>query len=183
MGLVLIVRAMLSKSLIQFSVDGLGVPSLLFTWGQTMVEVMKIMATSFKGPMHALLHSVPQPCGSPPPTHASAGDLDTHRQVWVSLLRGHSSFLLGPGAYKVLFVSSKSLFPLSWVSSGSSVVELMATSSKTAYAIPRSAAPRAPESAAVHSWTIPPQETLKHSSVSINAEKQEGPTVWYKELY
>ena len=48
MGLVLIVRAMLSKSLIQFSVDGLGVPSLLFTWGQTMVEVMKIMATSFK---------------------------------------------------------------------------------------------------------------------------------------
>ena len=31
-------RAMLSKSLIQFSVDGLGcVPSLLFTWGQTMV--------------------------------------------------------------------------------------------------------------------------------------------------
>ena len=38
----------LSKSLIQFSVDGWGcVPSLLFTWGQTMVEVMKIMATSF----------------------------------------------------------------------------------------------------------------------------------------
>ena len=39
--------AMLSKSLIQFSVDGWGcVPSLLFTWGQTMVEVMKIMVTS-----------------------------------------------------------------------------------------------------------------------------------------
>ena len=36
--------AMLSKSLIQFSVDGWGcVPSLLFTWGQTMVEVMKII--------------------------------------------------------------------------------------------------------------------------------------------
>ena len=41
--------AMFNKSLIQFSVDGWGcVPSLLFTWGQTMVEVMKIMATSFK---------------------------------------------------------------------------------------------------------------------------------------
>ena len=41
--------AMLSKSLIQFSVDGWNcVPSLLFTWGQTMVEVMKIMATFFK---------------------------------------------------------------------------------------------------------------------------------------
>ena len=40
---------MLSKSLIEFSVDGWGcVPSLLFTLGQTMVEVMTIMATSFK---------------------------------------------------------------------------------------------------------------------------------------
>ena len=34
-------------------------PSLLFIWGQTMVEVMKTMATSFKRSMHALLHSVP----------------------------------------------------------------------------------------------------------------------------
>ena len=42
-------RAMFSKSLIQFSFDGWGcVPSLLFTWGQTMVEVMKIMVTSLK---------------------------------------------------------------------------------------------------------------------------------------
>ena len=42
-------RAMLSKSLIQYSVDGWGcVPSLLFTWGQTMADIMKIMATSFK---------------------------------------------------------------------------------------------------------------------------------------
>ena len=37
--------------------------------------------------------------------------VDTHRQVWLSLLRGHFSFLLGPGAHKVLFVPSKSLFP------------------------------------------------------------------------
>ena len=41
--------AMLSKSLIRISVDGWScVPSLLSTWGPTMVEVMKIMATSFK---------------------------------------------------------------------------------------------------------------------------------------
>ena len=41
--------AMLSKSLIHISVDGWScVPSLLSTWGPTMVEVMKIMATSFK---------------------------------------------------------------------------------------------------------------------------------------
>ena len=44
MGLVLMRRAMLNKSLIQLSVDGWGyVPSLLFTWGQTMLEVMKII--------------------------------------------------------------------------------------------------------------------------------------------
>ena len=42
-------RAMLCKSLIQFSVDGWSCAlSLLFTWGQTMIEVMKIMVTSFK---------------------------------------------------------------------------------------------------------------------------------------
>ena len=49
LSLVLMGRAMLCKYLIQFSADGWGcVPSLLFTWGQTMVEAMKIMATSFR---------------------------------------------------------------------------------------------------------------------------------------
>ena len=43
---------------------------------------------------------------------------------------GHCSFLLCPGIHKFLFVPSKSLFPQSRVSSGGSVVELMATSSK-----------------------------------------------------
>ena len=38
---------MRSKSLIQFSVDGWGcVSSLLFTWGQTVVEVMKVKGAS-----------------------------------------------------------------------------------------------------------------------------------------
>ena len=36
---------------------------------------------------------------------------------------------------------------------------VMATSSKRAYAIPRSAAPRAPASAAVHCWSIPPRRS------------------------
>ena len=53
-------RAMLSKSIVQFSVDEwVCVPFLFFTWGQTVVEVMKIMVTSFKGPMETLPHSVP----------------------------------------------------------------------------------------------------------------------------
>ena len=45
-------------------------------------------------------------------------------------------------------VPSKSLFPQSCVSPGSSMVGLVVTSSKRAYAIPRSAAPRAPVPAA-----------------------------------
>ena len=45
--------------------------------------------------------------------------LDTHRQVWLSLLWGRCFFLLGP-MYKVFLVPSKSLFPQSC---GSSVIK------------------------------------------------------------
>ena len=138
------------------------------TWGQTIVEVMKIMATSCKRSGQALLHSVPptlQQATADP--HLCWRLLDIHGQVWVSLLWGHWSFLLGPGAHKVLFVPSKSLFPESCVSSGGIVVGLMATSSKRAYAIPRSAAPRVPAAVAGYCWPIPPQETLKHSKAGL----------------
>ena len=57
---------------------------------------------------------------------------------------------LGPGVHKILSMPSKSLFPQSCVSSGGSMVELIATSCKRAFAIPRSAAPRAPAPAAGH---------------------------------
>ena len=111
LGLVLKGRAMLSKSLIQFSVDGWScVPSLLFTWSQTMVEVTKIMATSFK-------RSYACTCSTLPPTLQQATTdpwlswrlLDTPGQVLISFLWGHCSFLLRPGVYKFLFVPSKSL--------------------------------------------------------------------------
>ena len=46
--------------------------------------------------------------------------LDTHRQVWLSLLRGHCSSFLGPGAHKLLFVPCKSLFSQSC---GNSVIK------------------------------------------------------------
>ena len=101
--------------------------------------------------MQALLHSVS------PTLHQATADpclcqrlLVTHGQVWVSLLWGHCFFLLGPGAHKFLFVPSQSLFHQSCVSSVCSVVGLRVTSSKRAYAILRSAAPRAPAHAAVH---------------------------------
>ena len=144
-------------------------PPCCLTWSQTMVEAMKIMGTAFKRSHDALLHSVPltlQQATTDPVFCQRL--LDTHRQVWASLLWGHCSFLLGPGAHKVLFVPFKSLFPQSYVSSGGSMVGLMVTSSKRAYAIPRSAAPRAPAHLAGHCWPVPVQETLKHSSVSVS---------------
>ena len=162
-------RAMLSKSLIQLSGDGWGcVPSLLFTWGQTMVEVMKVMVTSFKG-SHACTATFSAPNLQQVTTnpHLHWRLLHPHGQVWVSLFWGHCSFLLGPGAYKVLFVPSKSLFPQSYVSSGGSLVVLMATSSKRSYEIPRSAASRAPAPPAVHCWLAPLQETLTVLSQSL----------------
>ena len=83
LGHVLMGGAMLSKSLIQFSVNGQSCfPSLLFTWGQTMVEVMKIMLTSFKISHHVLLQSM-----LPTLQQATTNPclcwrlLDTHRQV------------------------------------------------------------------------------------------------------
>ena len=71
--------------------------------------------------MHTLLYSVPLT-----PQQATVNPrfrwrfLDTHRQVWLSLLWGHCFFLLAPDVCKVLFVSSKSLFPQSC---GSSVIK------------------------------------------------------------
>ena len=125
--------------------------SLLFTWGQTMVEVIQVMATSFKR-SHAgtVTLSAPIPEAGHCRPRPLPRLLDTHGQVWVSLLWGHCSFPLGPGMHKVLFVPSKSLFPQFSVSSGGSMVGLMAASSKKAYATPRSAASKAPAPAAVH---------------------------------
>ena len=91
--------AMLSKSLIQFSVGGQGcVPSLLFTWGQTTVEVMKIMATSFKR-SHACTASLSAP--DPAADNRKPTPLpETPRHSWAyrgQLLVG--SLLLSPGSW------------------------------------------------------------------------------------
>ena len=83
-------------------------------WDQMLVGVMAVIATSFKRAMPGLLHSMPmtqQKATLDPRLHWRC--LDTHRQVWLSLLWCHFSFLLGPGVHKVLFVPSNSLFPLS----------------------------------------------------------------------
>ena len=108
-----------------------------------MLEVMKIMATSFKraqactavlnAPNPAAGHHQPMlPPETPGHSQASLGQS----------LVGSLLLSLRPGVHKFSFVPSKSLFPQVCVSSGGSVVELMATSSKRAYATSRSAAPR-----------------------------------------
>ena len=88
-----------------------------------MVEVVKMLATSFKG-SHAgtAALSAPSPAAAPADPHLHQRLLDTPGQVWVSLSRGHCSFLLGPDAHKVLFVLSQNLFPQFCVSSGGSMV-------------------------------------------------------------
>ena len=134
---------MFSKSLIQFSVDGWGcVPSLLFTWGETMMEVMKIMVTSFKKSQACTgTLSVPSPEAGhhrPTPLLETAGH--SRASLGQSLV---GSLLLSPGSW----CTQRSVCALqqsisqSCVSSGGSMVGLMAISSKRAYAIPRSAAP------------------------------------------
>ena len=90
---------MLSKSLIQFSIDGWScIPSLFFTWSQTMVEVMKTMVTSFKmSHAHTATLSAPNSAAGhlwhmPPP--------ETPGHSWASL--DHSlveSLLLSPRSW------------------------------------------------------------------------------------
>ena len=117
------------------------------------MEVMKTTATSFK-----IVHVRTGTCVAPPALQQATADpclhrrlLDTHGLVWVSLSWGHCFLLLASAAHKVLFVPSESLFPQTCVNSGGSMMGLMATFFKWAYAIPRSTAPRAPAPAAVHS--------------------------------
>ena len=86
LGLLLMGGVMLNKSLIQFSFEGQTVfPPCYLTWGQTMVEVMKIMETSFKR-SHAGTATLTAP--SPAAGHHRPTPplklLDTHGQVWVS---------------------------------------------------------------------------------------------------
>ena len=143
---------MLIKSLTQFSVDGWScVPSLLLTWGPTMVEVVKIMVTSLKRS-----HTCPATLSAPNPAaghHRPMPLLETLRHSQASPGQSLVGLLIfSPGAWCTqgpvcALQESISQF---CVSSASSMVGLMVTSSKRAHAIPKSAAPRAPVPLAVH---------------------------------
>ena len=120
--------------------------AIAFSRDQTMVEIMKIMATSFKrSHTRSAAPSAPDPsagCRRPTPLLETPGH--SRASLGLSLV---GTLLLSPGSWCVhgfacaLQGSEVSQF---CVSSGGSMVGLMATSSKRACAIPRSAAPRAP---------------------------------------
>ena len=116
LGLVLLGGAMLSKSLIQFSVDGQGCV-LSFLLG-LRPNYGGVMANSFKRTCAGtLVFSAPDPtaghCRPMPPSETPG-----HSQVSLAQsLLGILLLLLGHGEHKVLFVPSKSLFPQSCRSS------------------------------------------------------------------
>ena len=116
-----------------------------------MMEVMKIIVTFFKR-SHALTATLSAP--SPAAGHRQLTSLpETPGHSRASL--GQSlvgSLLLSPGSWctQGSVCALPESVSQSCVSSGGSMVELMATSSKRAYAIPRPAAPRAPAPAAIH---------------------------------
>ena len=116
-----------------------------------MLEVMKIMKTSFKR-SHAGTVALSAPnTARPLLIHTSTRDSSTltgKSELVSSGVTVHFfCVLVHTGSF---FWTSKNLFPQSCTSSGGSVVGLVATFSKRAYAIPRSAAPRGPAPVAGH---------------------------------
>ena len=164
-GSCLMGRAMLTKSWIQFSVDGQGcVPSLLFdlrpNYGGGNEHdgdfLQKVWCTY-------CYMQCPWPCNRPPPTHASSRDSWTLMGKSVSVSCGVTAHFSWSWCAQGFLCALQESVSQSCVSSGGSMVGLMVTSSKRAYVIPRSAAPRAPAPAAGHCWPIPLQDTLNHS--------------------
>ena len=129
---------------------------------------MKIMATfSKRSPPHTTTPSALtlQQATADPRFHwdfwilmSKSGSVSCGVTVPFSWVLVHTSFCLCPPR----------ICPQACVSSGSSMVGLMVTSSKRAYVIPWSTAPRAPALVAGPCWPVPPQETLKHSTVSVS---------------
>ena len=138
--------AMLNKSLIQFSIDGWGcVPSLLFdlrpNYGGGNEDngdlLQKVLCKHWST-------QCLQPCSKQLPTHAFTADSWTLTAKTGSVSCGVTapvSWVLVCTRFSLCLL--RVCFP-NCVSSGGPMVGLMVTSSKRAYNIPRSAAPRAP---------------------------------------
>ena len=125
---------------------------LTLTWGQTMVEVMKIVVASFKR-SHTCTATLTVAPNSAADHHQPTPPLETPEHSQTSL--GQSlvrSLLIFPGSWctQDSVHALQEFISQSCVSSGSFLVGLMVTSSKRAYAIPKFVAPRAPVPVAIH---------------------------------
>ena len=127
---------------------------------------MKIMLTSIKR-SHACTAtlSASNPAAGhhqsmPPPETPGHSPASLDQSVLGSLLLSSGSCCI-----KFCCALRESIFQ-SCVSSGSSVVELMAASSKRAYAIPKAAALSEPNPAAGHHQSMPLPKTPRHSRAS-----------------
>ena len=139
-------------------------PPCCLTWGQTMVEVMKMMATSFKT---SCAHTAAL---STPTLQQATADPSLCRRLWTLTGRSGSVSCRVTAPFSWILVHTRFClcpprvyFPVLckfWWLYGGVNGDLL----QEVYAIPRSAAPRAPAPATGHCWPITPQETLKHSS-------------------
>ena len=84
------------------------------------------------------------------------------RQVWLSLFRASGSKCIK----RFVWALQESVSPV-LCNSDSSMVGLMETSFKGAYATPGSAVPRAPPPVTGYCCPRPPQKTLKHSKAGL----------------
>ena len=143
-------RAMLSKSLIQFSVDGWGcVPSLLFGMRPNYGRGNEGNGDLLQKDLCTVVFSALDPAAG---HHRPTPPLETPGHSQESLGQSVGSLLLSPGSWGTQgsVCALQETISQSCVSSGSSVVGLMVTTFKRAYATPRSAASRAPAPAAGH---------------------------------
>ena len=144
--------AILSKSLIQFSVDGQSsAPFLLFdlrpNYGGGNGDNGNLLQ---RVPCRHCCTQCPRACSRPLPTHASAGDSWTLTGKSGSIFSGVTAPFFWVLVHTRVLCTLQESVSQFWVSSGSSMVGSMTTSSKRVYAIPRSTAPKAPAPAAVH---------------------------------
>ena len=115
LGLVMMGGAMLSKSLIQFSVDGclcslynnLFFPPFCLAWGQTMAEVMWNLCT------HCCVWC-PWPHSMPLSSHTSARDSRTLQTSLAQSLVSHCSFLLAASAQGFVCAFQEFFSPVLW---------------------------------------------------------------------
>ena len=150
-------------------------PPCCLTWGQTMVEVMKIMATFKRSHAGTAALSAPDPAAAycwPTPSLETPG----HSQASLGqFLVG--SLLLSPGSWWIQgFICalqesvSLVLCKFWWLCcrGWGWVGWLMVTSSKSTSTISRSTPPRALAHGEAPCWPVPLQETLKHNSGSVS---------------